>query len=116
MHSSPRELSFEEAEPSLGELIASLLGERPDFETAKKTRPIVGSLIGSWGQGPGLRKYKTFAFRDTDRAPVVLDIMRRGDALGEIEIMRGDNQPVRHFPPLAELKAITGPGPVTFDD
>jgi hypothetical protein len=109
-------LSFEDAERALTELLTPLLDLSPDFATATKTRPIIGSMLWRWGQGPGLRTLRTYAFRDEDGAGVFLEIMLRGEALGEIEILRGDNQPIKQFPPLARLKEVTEPGIVTFDN
>ena len=120
MHSSsgdpPPQLSFKAAEEKLAELVKVLLGRAPDFEAAKKEQPDPGTFLWSWGEGPGLRTFKNFAFRDADRATVLLAIMQRDGALGEIEICRGDGEPVTRLPPLSELKEITNPGLITFDD
>jgi hypothetical protein len=120
MHSSSgdpfQRLSFAAAEETLANIVKAVLGHAPDFAAARKEQPDPGTFLWSWGEGPGLRTFKNFAFRDADHATVLLAIMRRDDALGEIEMLRGDGKPITLLPPLSELKEITSPGLVTFDD
>ena len=111
-----RPLTYKAAEETLANIVKALLGHAPDFAVARKEQPDPGTFLWSWGEGPGLRTFKNFAFRDADHATVLLALMRRGDALGEIEMWRGDGKPITLLPSLSELKEITKPGLVTFDD
>ena len=85
MHSSSgdpsRPLTYKAAEETLANIVKALLGHAPDFAVARKEQPDPGTFLWSWGEGPGLRTFKNFAFRDADHATVLLALMRRGDAL-----------------------------------
>jgi hypothetical protein len=74
-------------------------------EEASFAEPVRGIYLLTWAPPqPGDRLKLRYAFRDDDGIAVLVSLVfSRDSVLTEMEFSRGDGQPIRHIPKMAEL-------------